>query len=128
MKYKKGDRVKVREDLKEGKIYNGLEVTVSMVKLYGEIVTIENVGCEQYEITELADFGWTDEMFSGLADEQIQTEPIRPEPDRTMIAAMTMQGYISHCKVISDDTAIYASKFAVRCADALITELNKPKP
>ena len=144
MKYKKGDRVKVREDLHETHGSDMWYPVESMLQYAGKEAVITGVNVGFYSISvDLGEFGWTDEMFSGLADEPTQSEPIRPEPDRTMIAAMAMQGLIantpndkqelifwletciSSCGNITIKEA-YA-KEAVMLADALITELNKPK-
>lgn len=69
-KYKVGDKVRVRKDLKAGKIYYmerssiNINAVVDMCKLAGEIVTILTVG-SKYTIKEDL-YEWTDEMFEGL--------------------------------------------------------------
>ena len=75
MKYKVGDKVRVRDDLEIGKWYSMNNRTFSdfvnseMVKFKGEDVTILDDKCfGMYLVKE--DGGkwhWTDEMFSGLA-------------------------------------------------------------
>ena len=75
MKYKVGDKVRVRDDLEIGKWYSMNNRTFSdfvnseMVKFKGEDVTILDDNCfGMYLVKE--DGGkwhWTDEMFSGLA-------------------------------------------------------------
>lgn len=65
MKYKVGDKVRIRSDLKEtmnNAIY-GISVNSEMVKLAGKMVTIKDIINEKiYTIKEYG-FAWTDEMF-----------------------------------------------------------------
>lgn len=64
MKYKVGDKVRIRSDLKEtmnNAIY-GVSVNSEMVKLAGKMVTIDHVNKKIYTIKEYG-FAWTDEMF-----------------------------------------------------------------
>ena len=51
MKYKKGDKVRVRKDLKVGESY-GVYFNEDMVKFIGEEVTIDYVGPLGYRIKE----------------------------------------------------------------------------
>ena len=73
MKYKVGDKVKVRSDLEKNKGYGGWYASESMVKMRGEIVTIRGVGSSAYELEE-NDLMWTDEMFEGLAEDELTAE------------------------------------------------------
>ena len=76
MKYKIGDKVLVRPDLEENKIY-GVEVVMSdMLFFRGKIVTIEHVNHPYYyRIKEDPDqWYWTDEMFSEKESEEIKSE------------------------------------------------------
>lgn len=68
MKYKVGDKVRVREDLEVGKSYNGCYFESSMAKLKGKVVEIVDLDDESYFIKE-DKYYWTEEMFSGLAEE-----------------------------------------------------------
>ena len=75
MKYKVGDKVKVRSDLTLSDRYGGFSVVDEMIKK--KIVTITFVNNDYYEIEEDI-FSWTDEMFEGLADDELTaTEAIR---------------------------------------------------
>ena len=72
-KFKAGDKVKVRKDLKVGKQYYMDSSKIcdrfvdSMAKWRGKVVTIEGVGAgEKYFIKE-AGYNWTDEMFEPAA-------------------------------------------------------------
>lgn len=72
LKYKAGDRVKIREDLKEGEYYpmefpvHGSNVaTYQMEKLRGKVVTIERATkYNEYRIYG-SNNNWTDGMFEG---------------------------------------------------------------
>jgi len=68
MKYKIGDVVKVRKDLKAGKTY-GKDVAVSpMMKFRGRAVTISSKANGTYHVKEDKDkWYWTDEMLRGKA-------------------------------------------------------------
>lgn len=74
-KYKVGDKVRVRSDLKEDKWYSMEDdshsnvVTGSMAKLRGEIVTIIKIEDGQYRIEGSSYVKWTDRMFEGLAED-----------------------------------------------------------
>lgn len=75
MKYKVGDKVRVREDLEADNWY-GKEIFVSgMGCLKGKIVTISKIRYDKYEIEEDNKiWWWTDEMFSGKVSEDFSSE------------------------------------------------------
>lgn len=62
MRYKAGDKVRVRKDLVVGKNYGGYDFVSSMEKFEGKIVTIESVDDDHYHIEE-DKFDWVDEML-----------------------------------------------------------------
>lgn len=68
MKYKVGDRVKVRSDLTLSELYDGYWAFDEMIKK--KIVTITFVHDDHYEINEDT-FCWTDQMFEGLVEEKL---------------------------------------------------------
>lgn len=77
MKYKVGDRVRVRRDLKALKHYYSedkktCDVAVGeMLKMRGKIVTISEVlDIGKYKIKEFG-WSWTDEMFEDIHNEKI---------------------------------------------------------
>lgn len=72
MKYKVGDKVKIREDLITGKYYGRENFVPEMAKFRGKIVTIRDIYCGEYTIEELK-FGWhwTDEMIKCKVNEQV---------------------------------------------------------
>lgn len=71
MKYKVGDKVKVRSDLRVGKSYGEHTFVHDMFKFMGKIVTIESVWERGYRIEEDA-YWWTDEMLEPV--EEMSTE------------------------------------------------------
>lgn len=76
MKYKVGDKVKVRSDLRVGKSYGEHTFVHDMFKFMGKIVTIESVWEQGYRIEEDI-YWWTDEMLEPVeemsAEEAIRT-------------------------------------------------------
>ena len=73
MKYKVGDKVRVRADLKIYGTYGGYYVTDNMHKMTGKTVTISSVCKYVYEICE--DNGkcyWTDELFEPAAKDLLK--------------------------------------------------------
>lgn len=78
MKYKVGDKVRVRKDLVVGEQYGGETVADDMVDMRGMVVTIEEVDGSGYGIKEgLDDYNWTDEMFEPVEEELTAEEAIR---------------------------------------------------
>lgn len=74
MKYKVGDKVRVRKDLKVSKEYDGMIFNDVMSQHCGETVTINEVFSRGYY--RIVEYGccWTDGMFEGLADEELTAE------------------------------------------------------
>lgn len=76
MKYKVGDKVRIREDLVTDGNYGGSVAEDDMIDMGGSVVTIERVGSIGYYIEEDPDgYCWTDEMFElveeGLTEEEV---------------------------------------------------------
>lgn len=74
-KYKVGDKVRVRSDLKTGKKYGSMWFTETMKKYVGTVVTIKDFTGISYAMKEGGPAYWTDEMFEGLAEEEPKKEP-----------------------------------------------------
>lgn len=69
MKYKVGDKVRIREDLVIGGNYGGSVAVDDMTDIGGNVVTIERVGNLGYYIEEDPDgYCWTDEMFEPVEE------------------------------------------------------------
>ena len=75
MKYKVGDKVRVKKDLEEYGHYGKYSANRNMAELHGSIVEIKKVENEEqrYEIDDNL-YYWTDEMFEGLAEEELTAE------------------------------------------------------
>lgn len=66
MKYKVGDRVRIRKDLKDDERYGRNYADEDMEEMAGQIVTITYENNNHYEIKEDEnEHWWTDEMFEG---------------------------------------------------------------
>lgn len=68
MKFKVGDKVRVREDLEIDKMYGNYEFIKEMAHLKGEIITIKEVLKSGYRIEEEY-YMWTDEMLEEVKKE-----------------------------------------------------------
>ena len=69
MRYKVGDKVKVRSDLENGRLYGEYMIDNDMLRLSGKVITITRVYSDSYQIMEDGgDYRWTDKMFKGLAE------------------------------------------------------------
>lgn len=67
MKFKVGDKVRVRKDLETNKKYGSMTYVEGMGKMKGKTVTIKEVCLNSYWIEEF-DYNWTDEMFEEKVD------------------------------------------------------------
>ena len=75
MKYKIGDKVRVREDLAADNWYGNEKVVPEMTCFKGKIVIISKVQYDKYKIEEDNKiWWWTDEMFSGKVSEDFSPE------------------------------------------------------
>lgn len=75
MRYKVGDKVKVRSDLKENIRYGGQIFVRDMAVHCGKNVEISKVYYDAYCIKESdREWFWTDEMFEGLAEDELTAE------------------------------------------------------
>lgn len=64
MKYKVGDKVLIRSDLKLYEIYGSNSITQDMMEFVGKICTIQDVNEENYNLVEdPKNYFWTDEMI-----------------------------------------------------------------
>lgn len=71
MKFKVGDKVRVREDLENDKMYGNYEFIKAMAYLKGEIITIKEILKSGYRIEEDY-YMWTDEMLEEVKKEAQQ--------------------------------------------------------
>lgn len=68
-KFKVGDKVRVRKDLKVGEVYGVMYFTANMSDARGTVLTIKSIEHYSYGVEEAYPSYWTDEMFEGLAEE-----------------------------------------------------------
>lgn len=103
MKYKVGDKVRVRKDLNESTYYGGYGMYSEMLDKVGCVATIEKLLSDCYRINECG-YMWTDEMFEGLAEDELTVEE-----------AIRIQAEI--CSSISDcaNCPIYKEKGGYSC-------------
>lgn len=73
MKYKVGDKVKIREDLKSGKNYGKVYCNDSMPDMAGKIVTIQGIYDTREKIYNIEEMGyrWSEKMFEGKAEDPV---------------------------------------------------------
>lgn len=75
MKYKVGDKVRVRSDLKNDVSYGSQCTVEEMMDYKGNVVTISEVGQTCYQIEgDEEGWSWTDEMFEGLVEDELTAE------------------------------------------------------
>ena len=91
-KYKVGDKVIVRSDLKTfgeiGELYGGYSATKTMIEFAGKVVTIAKVCDDHYQIVEgdKDPYRWTDEMFSGKYTGEVSTKSYTETYENIIIA------------------------------------------
>lgn len=75
MKYKVGDRVRVRSDLETGAPYGDWLFSSGMNDYKGKVVTISETYQNKYRVREDKErWVWTDEMLEGLVEDELTAE------------------------------------------------------
>lgn len=76
MKYKVGDKVRIREDLRIKEQYNDLTFVPDMVQYMGKVATITEIRFEDVYGIDLDDCNWcwTDEMFEDIMKSENKDE------------------------------------------------------
>ena len=69
MKFKVGDRVKVRKNLIKGRIYGKWDFGSSMEEWKNKTMTITDVFSDCYRVKE-NDWSWTDEMLEDVEEKK----------------------------------------------------------
>ena len=125
MKYKVGDKVRIREDLVTGGNYGGLVAVDDMTDMCGSVVTIERVGkVHGYYIKEDPDeYCWTDEMFEPVVEELTVAEAIR------LYSKMCEINSCALCKLNAENnrTGLSCRNFAREHPDKLVEILKQWK-
>ena len=70
MKYKVGDKVRVRKDLVPGNLYGKDYYISSMDKFKGEECVITEIWDQSYQINDFG-YWWSEEMFESVDDEKV---------------------------------------------------------
>ena len=70
MKYKVGDKVRVRKDLEPGNFYGKDYYISSMDKFKGEECIITGIWDQSYQINKFG-YWWSEEMFESVDDEKV---------------------------------------------------------
>lgn len=120
MRYKVGDKVRVRSDLENAVMYGVLCATYEMLK--EKIVTIKSVHDGYYKVVE-DDYKWTEEMFEGLAEELTAEETIR------LKCEMCESISCSECKFsrLNNGEDIFCNKFLKKYPEQFVEILKQWK-
>lgn len=125
MKYKVGDKVRVRRDLEEYGQYGKYGANRNMAELHGSIVEIKKVENEnqRYEINDNL-YYWTDEMFEGLVEDELTAE----EAIR-LKCEMCESISCSECKFsrLNNGEYLFCNKFLEKYPEKVIETLKQRK-
>lgn len=126
MKYKVGDKVMVRRNLKDGLEYGGVYCNCSMVILGGKVGTIRRVstaGIGAYKLYEY-DWWWSDEML-----EPICTEKIVITTDGVTTTARKYDGknFIKEAKAVCSKDDTFNFDVGAKLAMERLMAEDKPK-
>lgn len=110
MKYKVGDKVRIREDLVEEVMYGYEDVVPEMLKCRGQVAEIVDIYSGRYKLDiDSGVWDWTDEMFESVTPDDMPDAVIESlvttafeEPDDPKIAL--------HKQITEELTAIYEAK------------------
>lgn len=121
MKYKVGDKVKVRSDLKTSVLYGSLYAVAEMIKKKIVTITYVHDGC--YKVVE-DDYAWTDEMLEGLVEDELTAE------EAIILRGEMCEGRsCSRCKLsaYNNGTGITCNELAVKHPERYIEVLKQYK-
>ena len=119
MKYKVGDKVRVRSDLKACEKYGANIATNSMERLAGKIVTISRVGYAHYLVDGM-NYNWTDEMLEPV-EEMSAEEAIR------LYAKVCKDSNCYACPVYEKSGECGCEEFAINHPEEVIESLKQWK-
>ena len=125
MKYKVGDKVRIREDLVMGRNYGGSIAVDNMIDMCGSVATIETVDkVLGYYIEEDPNgYFWKDEMFEPVEEELTVAEAIR------LYSKMCEINSCALCKLSAENnrTGLSCRNFAREHPDKLVEILKQWK-
>lgn len=126
MKYKAGDKVRVREDLSIDERCGFLYATDEMIKK--KIVTIAYVYDGYYGIKEDV-FMWTDEMFEGLVEDELTAELTAEEAIKLKSEMCGKGDYCFKCKFsLSNNTeCVYCDEFLAKHPEQFVEFIKQRK-
>ena len=125
MKYKVGDRVRVRRDLKNDVGYGSRHTVKEMMDYKGNVVTISEVRTNCYWIEEdKKAWDWTDEMLEGLVEDELTAEEaikLKSEMCETI--------HCSECKFSKENNGedIYCNNFIKKYPERVVEVLKQRK-
>lgn len=103
MKYKVGDKVKVREDLKPNEYYDGIRFDGNMQKMKGKTVTIEKVFSDKSYWIEECGFLWTDEMLEDVEEKKTVGEILDNLMENPALVIKELSKALEDCKKVNED-------------------------
>ena len=107
MKYKVGDKVKVKEDLEIGETYGGLTFSVQMREYRGQIVTIKTADDDSYQIEEdELNWYWTDEMLEDVEEEMSLEDFLNALWKNPEIIINKFSNMYEDCKKVNEDLKV----------------------
>lgn len=119
MKYKVGDKVRVRSDLKACEQYGANIATNSMERLAGKIVTISRVGYAHYLVKGM-NYNWTDEMLEPV-------EGMSAEEAIRLYAKICKDSNCEACPVYKKSGECGCEEFAINHPEEVIESLKQWK-
>ena len=127
MKYKIGDKVRVRKDLEPGKLYGGIVYTSNMDKFKNEECVITSIHSKTYNIKD-SDYEWTEVMLEpvddllehaleklGVTKEELENEMINSQQDTQDVKELS---------ILSNIFDVYCKSFGATCNGCKVREFK----
>ena len=111
MKYKVGDKVKVREDLVAGKLYGSCVFNSQMYKYRGGVTTIKGVKDDYYYLDK-CNWSWTDEMLEDVTMDKNEGIAIFVDGKRVLACMGDKEG-IAQCSPEDEFDFFVGAKLAL---------------
>ena len=132
MKYKVGDKVRVKNDLEACTEYGDYRFVRKMKDYRGKVVTISKRNSNSYRIEkDNGEFFWTDEMFEDLEENELTVEEeLTAEEAIKLKSEMCGKGdYCSKCKFsLSNNTeGVYCDEFLAKHPEQFVEFIKQRK-